>query len=373
MKKRFKFLISVILTSFIFTGCFNYRDINDVLFVTAIIFDEGDNGEIIMSTEVFKPTRAPGKQSERGQRLTFTGRGKTVFEIVRDLTLTSSKRFNYTQNKAVIFTEKAARGGIKKYIDFTRRDQELLVRPYICIYGGNGKQLLDNKLEEEQYVGMFIFDLINNIGNASRAVKFDYNDYLNLRHNAERTNVITYLKQDYDQGRDSLKIDGAAILQNEIMVEYLTRGESQGYNFIMDKIKSGTLEVPNPITQDSYITLEIRKSKTKTKIEYDGETLNFKKNINTVVTIAESQDNLIVSKEDVEKIQQYAENNIEEYCTNLFNKYKEENIDIFNLRDQFKNKYPKESDNVENLMEKSNIDIEVDVKVKVTGKYNSFN
>lgn len=373
MKKKVFRLISIILISFLFTGCFNYRDINDVLFVTAIIYDEADDGQIMMSVEVFKPTREPGKNSERGQRLTFSGSGKTIFEIVRDLTLTSSKKFNYTQNKAIIITERAARGGIKKFIDFNRRDQELLVRPYICIYGGDAKQLLNNKLEEEQYIGMFIFDLINNINAASRAVKFDFNDYLNIRHNAEQTNVITYLKQDHTQGRDSLKIDGAAVLQNEKMVEYLTRGGSQGYNFIMDKIKSGTLEVYNPQTLTSYVSLEIRKSDTKTKIEYDGEVIKFIKNINVVATIAESQDNLELSKDVIAKIQENAENNIREYCTLLFEKYKEENIDIFNLRDQFKNKFPKQDPLVEDVIEISEMEIVPHVVIKVTGKYGSFN
>lgn len=372
MKKKLLFLISIFLSCFLFTGCFNYKDINDVLFVTAMVYDQESEDEIILYTEVFKPTRTTGRGSERGQRLTFMGRGKTVFEIIRDLSLTSSKRFNYTQNKVIIITERAARRGLKKFIDLSRRDQEFLVRPYICIYSGNPQELLRVNYQEEEYVGMFIFDLINNIWAASRAIKFDFNDYLNIRYNAEDTNVLTFLKPDLDQGRAAIKIDGGAIVQNEKMTGVLTKGQSQSYNFIMDKIESGTLEVTNPQEKSSFISLEILKSKTKTQITYDGESIKFKKIINVDVTIAESQDNLVISKQNISDIEKYANYNIKTYCTNLFEEYKAENIDIFNFTDQFHNKYPSMRKELKNTIQISNIEVESHVKVKSFGKYSDF-
>lgn len=372
MRRKFLFLISILLSCFLFTGCFNYKDINDVLFVTAIVYDQESDDEIIMYTEVFKPTRTTGRGSERGQRLTFMGRGKTVFEIIRDLTLTSSKRFNYTQNKAIIITERAARKGIKKFIDLSRRDQEFLVRPYICIYSGSPQDLLRARYQEEEYVGMFIFDLVNNIWAASRAIKFDFNDYLNIRYNAEDTNILTFLKPDPDQGRESIKIDGGAIIQNEKMTGILTKGQSQSYNFIMDKIESGTLEVTNPQEESSFISLEILRSKTKTQICFNGGSIIFKKIINVNVTIAESQNNLVISQQNLSQIEKYAEYNIKTYCTNLFKEYKAENVDIFNFTDQFHNKYPSMRKELKNIIGISNIEVEPHVKVKSFGKYSDF-
>lgn len=367
MKKYVLFI--VIISSMFFIGCFNYVDINDALFVTAIVYDEDEDSNITMYTEVFKAKRSAAKVPDKGERIVFKSRGKTVFEAIRDLTLTSSKKFNYTQNKVIIFTDRAAKKGIKKYVDM-KRDQEFLVRPYVCVYTGDANKLMQGKYKEEEYIGLFIYSLVNNQGVSSRAVNFPINDFLNDRLNEERTNVVTILTLDLDQGRDSIKMQGGAIMKNDKMVGVIDKAEAQGFNFIINKIGSGSLEVTNPQSKKDYVSLEILKSKTKTKVYYDGKNIKFKKIVNIKAAIAESQSALIINKENINKLEQNCERNIVEYCNKVFKKYNAENLDVFNLQDEFKNKYP--SEEVQDVIKISEMEIEPHVTIEGSGKDSDF-
>ena len=42
LKKVIASLLSVIIMSIMFIGCYNYKDINKVTFVTSLIFDENE-------------------------------------------------------------------------------------------------------------------------------------------------------------------------------------------------------------------------------------------------------------------------------------------------------------------------------------------
>jgi hypothetical protein len=134
MKKR---LFTLVFTlNFIITGCFNYRDINRVLFETAVLIDIDENDNIILYTESFKAFKGTAQGVEQGVRLLNRAEGKTLFEAVRNLNLASGFKHNYTQNKALMFSERAARKGLKTVLDFIDRDQEFLVRPYVFVYIG---------------------------------------------------------------------------------------------------------------------------------------------------------------------------------------------------------------------------------------------
>ncbi len=117
-----------------------------------LIIDVDDNGNPILYAEAFKGVR--GQPEGMDERILFKGKGKTMFEAVRDMNATSSYKLNYTQNKVIIFTQKAAEFGLDNFIDFLDRDQELLIRPYIAVYTGDPEKLMKLKIIQEKYIGL---------------------------------------------------------------------------------------------------------------------------------------------------------------------------------------------------------------------------
>ena len=293
-----------------------------------------------------------------------------MFEAIRNMNATSSYKLNYTQNKAIIFTQKAAEFGVDNFIDFLDRDQELLIRPYISVYLGDPEKLIKLNILQEKYIGLFIMHLIENIGASSRAVKLSLNEFYNQRNMGDKTSVVTIIDIPKDTLEPRLEINGGAVIKDDKMVSILEREEGQGFNFLMDIISSGTLEITNPCDINKFITLEIIKCKTKTEINYEDNIVHLKKKIKVKVDFGEAQKRIIFTKENITKIQEKSEDNIVKACNNLFQKYKGMGIDIFDISEEFYAKYPKIK--IENIIDKTELKVEVEVEIMNTGDVKNF-
>lgn len=356
--KKIIAIIYLVIGVTVFTSCFNYRDINKLLFATAVIIDVNEEKQPIIYIEAFKAVEG----TETGQRLIFRGRGKTSFEALRNINLGTSFKFNVTQCKALIFTTKAAEVGIDKFIDFYHRDQEFLNRQYVCIYKGEIENLCNTEIKENKYIGDFLKRLLDNVGAASRATHLTINEYLNQRLVGDKANIIPIIEVKLDVGGDKkIVINGSAVVKNDKMVSEIPREMGQGFNFLLNNVKSGTLEITNPNFKNEYITLEILKSKTDTKLKLENDRLIVNKNIKVKTVIAEVQEGLNITKQSLNEIKEVAQDNIKKACYQIFEEYKEKDIDIFDITEELERKYPKAE--IGDVIGKT--DLFVDVKVEI--------
>ncbi|MCB2299988.1 Ger(x)C family spore germination protein [Clostridium tagluense] len=367
--KKILLIALIIMNCFSMTSCFSYRDINKVLFITALIIDVDNMGNPILYAEAFKGIRGVSPQG-MDERILFKGTGKTIFEAVRNMNATSSYKLNYTQNKAIIFTQKAAEFGLDNFIDILDRDQEFLIRPYIAIYLGDPEKLIKLNIIQDKYIGLFVVQLIENIGASSRAVKLSLNEFYNQRNMGDKSNVVTIIDITKDSLEPKLQINGGAVIKNDKMVSILSILEGQGFNFLMNSISGGTLEITNPCDINKFVTLEIKKSKTKTEISYYDNAIHLKKKIKVKVDLGEAQKSILLTKENISKIKNKSEENIVKACNNVFEKYKEMDIDIFDISEEFYRKYPKIK--IKDIIKKTELKVEAEVEIMNTGDANNF-
>ncbi|APC42118.1 Ger(x)C family spore germination protein [Clostridium estertheticum] len=367
--KKILLIICLIINCFNMSACFSYRDINRVLFVTALVIDVDQSGNPVTYIEAFKGIKGASTEGV-DERILFNGKGKTLFEAIRDMNSTSSYKLNYTQNKVIIFTQRAAEHGLDNFVDLLSRDQELLVRPYIAVYPGDAQKLMGLKITQEKYIGFFITELIQNIGSSPRAVILTLNDYLNKRVAGEKTSVLTIIDMPKDSLEPKLQINGGAVIKDDKMVSILESTEGLGYNFLKNTLSSGILEVTNPCDINKFVTLEIVKSKTKTEVNYSDNIVHFKKKIKVKVDFGEAQESIILTKKNVAKMEETAEDNIKKACNILFSKYKDKGIDIFEISDEFYRKYPNVK--IPNIIKKTELKVEVDVEIMTSGDDKNF-
>lgn len=351
------------------TGCFNYKDIDNVLFVTTVVFDIDDDNNVITYLEVFQPIKSMVKGQQGQQRLVFRGTGKTAFEALNDINLHCSYELNFTQVKAYIYSEKAAKKGIKPFVDLVRRRIQFYLRPYVATFIGNVEELMKGGFKENEYVGFLLSQLIINTGASSRAVEIQYNDFLNKRINSDRSVVMTAIDIRSAQNKNSVELDGGAIFKNDKLIDKMDKSETEAYNFMIGKVSSGSMEVLNPETNRDFISLWILNSKTTTKGKFYGGKFHVKKIVNVKVAFLESQSPITYNKYMQKQIEQNAEKNIINNCNKIFNKYKEKNEDIFNVRDVYENIYKKGSPDI---IKNTVIDIEPHVQIERSGKASTF-
>jgi spore germination protein KC len=341
MKKVVSLLLICIFSSVSLCGCFSYNDINRLLFATAVIVDIDKDNRPIIYIEALKPFRSASASSEQGQRLILKGTGKTVYEAMRDIHLSTSFKLNYTQNKVIMFTGRASEHGIDNWLDIFERDQEFVIRPYMTVTNENPEDLLNLESIKDDYLGIFIKRLIDNEGASTRSVRLAINEYLNRRLIGSETCVVTTIGLKKNSPEPIIEIAGGAILQDDRLKAILPRADGQGYNFLMNTLKTGSLEISNPEHDDSFVSLNILRTRTITDLTYDGKVINLKKTILVKTNIEEIEKDLSLNNQYLAKVKETSEDNIKRACMRVFEEYKEDNLDIFEVKETLERKYPK--------------------------------
>lgn len=368
MKKIF--LCIIILSTIFFNGCFNYIDMDKVIFATAVAIDIDEQDSPIVYVEAYKASRGGKASSGKGQRVLFKGSAKTVFEALRDINLSSSYKINYSQIKGVIFTQRAAEKGLDTFIDVFTRGQEFVIRSEIVIFNGDPSSLMNIKLKEQDYIGLFIHDLIYNIRASSRGVVTSLNDFLNRNYEKGSCVAVTMVEIKKEQMEEKIEVGDASLIKNYKMIGKLKRDQGEAYNFLIDNIRGGTMEVTNPEYPDQFVTLEILKSKTENRIYYDGKRIHVRKLINTKASITEVQKGINLSQEALKGLEKNAEANIKKQCTRLFEQYKKRDIDIFGITEDFHRKYPR--DNLNDIIGITELEIEPHVHIEGSTNITDF-
>jgi Ger(x)C family germination protein len=365
-----KTLLCIFLISCIFlSGCYGYRDINTVVFTTSIIFDIDKQNNPVIYLEIFKPAKTASKSSEQAQRMVLKGTGKTAYEALNDANLASSFKIDFSQNKAIIYTKRAAEHGIKNYFDIFRRDSQFVIRPYMAVYDGDVERLAKGNFEEEQFVGLFLWDLIDNVGASSRTVQSSLNQFLSMRVSPEKTDVLTVIKISDEEPVPTLVLEGGAIIKDDKLKDIIPATEGEAYNFLTNQVKTGSMEISDPNNKSKYISLRIEKSKTYTDVNLKGGKIKLKKKINVKASIVETQDYINLTDNEIKKIEKGAEKNLITACYNVFNKYKKEDVDIFMVGEEVENRY---GDNMindkKNIIEDTELEVEPHVSIDSPGK-----
>jgi spore germination protein KC len=355
--KIWKKVISLILATFFLSGCFSYKDINKLIFVTSVIVDIDKDNRPVIYVEGFKPYRSTAQGSEKGQRVLAQGSGKTAYEALRDINLATSFELNYTQCKTIAFTTRAAQYGIDHYLDIFERGQEFVIRPYLVITNENPQDLLKTKIAEIDYLGIVIKDLLDNEGASTRSVRLALNEYLNRRLIGSQTEVVTLIGIKKNQPEERIEIQGGAVLKDDKMMGELERADGQGYNFLMNSLKTGSLEITNPEQSEQFISLNVLRNHTRTSIYYEGTTIKLKKQIYVKTNIEEIEKQASLTKDVIRQLQDKSEDNIKKACERVFEKYKEQDLDIFRVKETFERKYPRIK--VENPLKITELEVEV--------------
>ena len=364
MKKLTKILI-VLIIPLILTGCFNYKDINKVTFATSVIFDSDEFGNSVVYLDCIKPYRSTNDSSDKGRRIIYKGVGKTALEALRDVALVSSFKLNYSQSRAYIFTEKAAREGIKNYLDLINNNQQFQIKPSMFVYYGDIEELLDITSGDEEYLGLYLNDLSNKNKYNPRAMSENVNKYLNDSLMSSNTNILGAIQIREDALDKKVEISGGAIMKNNVLVKRIEATDSLSYNFLINNVKGGTLEMANPQSPGEFITLEILESNTVSDIEFDGENINLIKNIDMRVSIGEAQGKLLVNNDLLDYIKATKEEEVKRYLNDVFEKYKMENLDILDIERLIEIKFPNET--IENPVERTNLKLNVNLVIDGTG------
>ncbi|PRR83036.1 Ger(x)C family spore germination protein [Clostridium vincentii] len=359
MKKRVASILLVVLLILPLGGCFNYTEINRITFATSIIFDKDDYDNIIVYLDSVRPYRDANESSDKGKRIMLTGTGKTALEAIRNINVSSSNVINFSQVRAYIFSEQVAKNGVKNHMDLINNHQEFGLDPYMFVYFGEIDDLLKTTNDEEEYLGLYLDQLVENNKHNGTVIKTNVNDYVTNSQNESSISLMSAIELKSEGIANKVELNGGVIMKDNHMVDKLEQKDALTYNILKNRVKGGTFQVANPNDASKLITLDILNGNNKSEILVQGEDILLKKKLNIKLSIGEIQGNLEMTQAALETIKVNEEWKLKKYEEEFFQRYKEKEIDILGVNRLIEEKYP--SLNKEKILSKTILETEVNL------------
>lgn len=293
----------IILVTFIFicTGCFNYKEVSDLAFVSTFAVDYKDS-----SFEIILEIQENDKDNKYSSYL-LEGSGKTVEAAIQNASLSFNKNLYFINLDALLISEDAANNKLNNILDYISRDNNYAFDFNIAIC--NEQKDAINKIQDtEEIFGRYINTLFKNTNNNIINIKLDdlLNNYLN--------DYFDIILPVINLKENTIIIDEAVIFKNKEIVDRLSERDVAIYNIINNNL------------MDYYIHLELddnivfKTTHYHTKISYKNNTLYIIPTLTGTYTEFENIDidNIDQLDEITKKINAKFNNEVESFVDNLF-------------------------------------------------------
>lgn len=343
-----KKVILLIFLTFICTGCYNYKELNELGIVSAMgISKDGDLYNLDIQLVNVLDSEKSGLN--KSPITVISGQGETIFEAARSMNKKTSKVFFLADVDYVFLDQSVLNDGLDEIMDFLIRDTRLSLN-FLVVTSTENKSLdilssishfdtnSANNLydaimnSETRYGGinsLHVRELINNYYAKGKYTIFPNVYIKDTSKSSENDSLEDSKSESY------VEVKNMVFFKDKEAIE-LTDEETKGVNFLRNKIKNATLTIE---CDGGYFTIETLESKMKLKSKLIIDQLNVKGNVGAEIVYYGCKDNL--DNADVLKsISKKAEKEVESYITKAFNKSKKYNYDFLGLGNYiYKNNY----------------------------------
>lgn len=380
-----KKLILLIPVIFFLTGCYNYRELNDLAIISGVAVSK-NNDTYNITVEVVNPKKEQDTSSgKEPDYVIYEGTGKSMQEAFRSIVKESPQKLYGAQIDVLIIDEETAREGIGDILDFFARDPEVRSEFYVVISKNDealkiisplvnlsSKNIVNSLKSTNTYMGFVnlvtYHELLSNFINPHIEIALPSIEIVGneeVGENTENIETTTSFANNI--------ISNMTIFKDGKMLGYLTEEESLGYNIIMNNSK--TVLIRNEYDNGDFIVNEIIDSSTEVLPNIKKKEITI--NIKGEASIAEvNYDINLESDKDIKKIEKEFNDNIEKLILNTIdstnNKY---NSDIYGFRDLFYKSNPKKYKKLikelgDNFLNELNIKVKSNIKIIEKGNLN---
>lgn len=382
-------LLMLLLPIFLFTGCFNYRELNEIAIASALGLDKTSDGYVV-TIQVMNTKKASetGTSNDQPKFITFTTSGVTLQDAIRKSILDSSRRIYPNHVQTLIIGEDLAKNGISDVLDMFFRDVEFRKQTSVLIAKNstaedvlnvvtpleslNSKNIRDGLSVDSKYLGIgdniSFEDLVGTFLDSNKEIILPSVSINGTKSDGEKIENIETADPSVRLIESSL-----AVFKGDHLIGFLDNKQSIDLNFVLNKINNTILTYE--CGDNKYLSSEIMSNKTS--VEFLESPLKAHIKINGILNINEITCD--IDLEDPVVIDEIEADLEEELKNDVYNTIKyiieEYNSDVFGFRDflyKNKTKYYKEikDDWYDSIF--PNMDIDVDVNFNLTGKGNAL-
>jgi spore germination protein KC len=282
--KRFPLCFIILILSAVLTGCSGFLPARteiseyDVTEIAGIDKCEEDPS-LIEVTMVSRLKKAPSGSGGGNDLVTITSaKGSTIFEAQLKLKANAPRRLFFGYVDYILIGEAAAKDDFLKYFNMLERDHEIRKSANVYIVkDGTAKELLYSTSSEDAFV-------TEKLDTAKKNVEFISNTketkIIDVSEMIEGSSLIipslTYA--DYTDEKiigkmpeKRLGLGGYAVFKDSTLAGFIDEDYARGYNVIINKVGSFPVNVNDETGK--LACLEVVRSKTKVKAQFEGEKL----------------------------------------------------------------------------------------------------
>ena len=353
--KKFVLIIITLFILLISSGCYNYKEINDMAIVSSIGIDKDNkNDKYIVSAQIMNSKES--EDSEDSQITVYTKEGDTVHEALRNITLKSPRKLYGNHLSKIVLSEEVAKEGIDNILDIFNRITEVRNEFIITIVKEDKasdvlKVLTTTESIPAEYVKLSL-KIADKTSGLTYTTKLD--EFISLYLKKGIDPVVPVLKIDKKEKKGTtinnitttnpiskIVIEDLAVTNKGKLETYLKNEEVIGYNFLRNQIQK--LIIPFKCDDEyNYASILILKNKTKSNTAKKDNKYIINFNINSEAIITEYNCKKDLTDEKVIKeLEKDTEKKIKRYIKKSLDKQKETKGKFLGLERLIYLDYPK--------------------------------
>ena len=335
--KKFVLIIITLFILLISSGCYNYKEINDMAIVSSIGIDKDNkNDKYIVSAQIMNSKES--EDSEDSQITVYTKEGDTIHEALRNITLKSPRKLYGNHLSKIVLSEEVAKEGIDNILDIFNRITEVRNEFIITIVKEDKasdvlKVLTTTESIPAEYVKLSL-KIADKTSGLTYATKLD--EFISLYLKKGIDPVVPVLKIDKKEKKGTtinnitttnpiskIVIEDLAVTNKGKLETYLKNEEIIGYNFLRNQIQKMIIPVKCD-DENNYASILILKNKTKSNAAKKDNKYIINFNINSEAIITEYNCKKDLTDEKVIKeLEKDTKKKIKRYIKKSLNKQKE--------------------------------------------------
>lgn len=382
--KKIKYIILLLP---LLSGCYNYRELNELGITTAVSIDYKDNNFILIA-EVVNPIKQQDvSASNNSPFVNFTSVAPSIQEAFRNTVLESPRQLYLSQLEIILVSEEIINNHLEEFLEFFSREPETRTEIKVII-----------AKTEESTKGITIQSLLTNFSSSNILESLEVqnkllgltqevtinellNMYLDPNLEIVLPSMILYGSSDIGDEKENIttstpktlvKVGTTSVIKDGKILGYLSEEESKMVNLINGNLTKTILKIPY---EDGYVVFEPNRIKTKQKLDIKDNKITIE--ISGFSKIKEFHTNKnIKNMKTVEKLNKYFNKEIENMIKDNFNQIREKyNTDMFGFQELYyrtDHKYFKKY--CSNWYETTfpNIELEVKSNIKLYEKGNTL-
>lgn len=373
--KRIKFLILLLP---LLSGCYNYRELNELGITTAVSIDYKDNNFYVIA-EVINPIKQQDASSSNNSPfVNYNSSSSSLQDAFRKVVLESPRQLYAAQLEIIVLSEEVVNNHLEEVLEYFARDPES--RTEIKIIVAKTEDSTKAITLQTLLTSLSSSNIIKSLDLQSKVLGMDYpvtlNELLNMYIDPYLEVVLPSmtLYGNYEIGDEKenittsspkaiVKIDGSTITKDNKILGYLDLEESKILNLINGKLKETIIKMNY---YDGYIIFEPNRIKVSRELDIKNNIIKI--DISGYSKTKEIQSNINAKDpKEIEKLNKALNMELEKKITDTFNSIREKyDTDVFGFQElYYRTDYKYFKENCTNWYEDIYPKIKLEVKANV--------